>query len=92
MQTISCYPYILKFIDEEIHLLEDAGCISKSLSPWAMPVIIVPKNSPLHPKNQQLCLVLDYHLLNKSINAAHNGNNVISYCPLPNIIDLLARL
>ena len=30
--------------------------------------------------------------LNKSINAAHNGNCLISYYPLPNITDLLARL
>ena len=40
----------------------------------------------------QLYLVLDYCLLNKSINAACNGDNVISYYPLPNITDLLARL
>ena len=32
-----------KLIDEEIRLLEDAVCISKSLSPWAASVIIVTK-------------------------------------------------
>ena len=47
---------------------------------------------PLHLKIQQPHLVLDYHLLNKSIYAAHNGNKVISYYPLLNITDLLARL
>ena len=40
------YPNLLKyqkFIDEQIKLLENAGCISISLSPWAIQVIIVPK-------------------------------------------------
>ena len=42
------------------------------------PVIIAPKiPDPLHSKKQKLCLVLDYHLLNKSINAVHNDKNVI---------------
>ena len=31
------------FIDDEIKLLEDAGCISKSLSDWASFICIVKK-------------------------------------------------
>ena len=31
------------FVDDEIILLEDAGCISKSLSNWASPICIVKK-------------------------------------------------
>ena len=79
-------------------LLEDAGCISKSLCQWAAPTIIVPKRpDPYIPpqKNKtkmQLHLVLDNSLLNKSINAVHNGNNRILYLPLLNITDLLAQL
>ena len=65
----------------------------KSLSQWAAPVIIVPKKpGPLNPQKQQLHLVLDYQLLSKSVDTAYNGNSVISYYPLPNIRDLLARL
>ena len=61
--------------------------------PWAAPVIILPKKpDPTNPCKQQLHLVLDYTSLNGSINAAHNGNSVISYYLLPNITDLLARL
>ena len=44
-------PYSIKVsevVDEEIKLLENADCISKSLSPWATPVIIVPKNARSH--------------------------------------------
>ena len=64
----------------------------KSFSPWAAPVIIVSKQQdPLNPQ-KQFWLVSYYQSLKKSINEAHNGNSVISYYPLPNIRDLLARL
>ena len=95
---IACKPYPIplkyqKFIDEVIRLLGNAGCISKSLRPWATPVIIVPKKpDPLNPQKQHLCLVLDNQSLDKSINVAHNGSSVISYYPLPNITDPLTRL
>ena len=73
--------------------IKNAGCISKSLSQWAAPVIIVPnKPDPTNPCRQQLRLVLDFRSLNKLINAVHNDNSAISYYPLPNIMDLLARL
>ena len=95
---IACKPYTLhlryqNFIDKEICLLEDAGCISKCLSLWKVPVPTVPKKTrPIHSILQQFYLVLDYNLLNKSINTVHCGNNVISYHCLPNITDLLAML
>ena len=64
----------------------------KSLSPWAAQVIIVSKKpESLSPEKQQY-LVLDYHLLNESINTTHNGNNIISYYPFLSITELLARL
>ena len=65
----------------------------QKVSLWATLVIIVPKKpDPSNHCKQQLLLVLDYRALNEPINAAHNGNSVISYYPLPNIMDLLARL
>ena len=78
------YPILLKyqkFVDKEMRLLENAGYISKHLSPWAAPVIIVGlprKPDLLKPHKEQLCSVLDYLLCNKPINVAHNGSNVIS--------------
>ena len=54
---IACKPYPIplkyqKFIDEEMPLLENAVCIFKCLSPWAVPVIIVHKQlNPLNPQN-----------------------------------------
>ena len=46
---VSTKPYTIPlkykaFIDEEIKLLEDARCISKSLSNWASPICIMKKN------------------------------------------------
>ena len=90
------YPIPLRyqtFINEEIRLLENAGCISKCLSPWpTLFIIVLKKPGPFNPQKQQLHLLLYYSSYNKSINAAHNGNSVISDYPLPNITDLLARL
>ena len=37
------------FIDNEIKLLEDVGCISKSLSDWASPICIVKKKTRPQP-------------------------------------------
>ena len=52
---------VSKFIDEETQLLENSGCISKSVNQWAAPVIVVPKKpDPLHLNQQQLCSVLNY--------------------------------
>ena len=69
------------------------AAFQKDLSPRAVLVIIVPNNQdPLKPEKPQIHLVLDYHLLNKSMNTTHNGNWVMSYYSLPNITHLFARL
>ena len=83
---IACklYPVPLKcqmVVDKEIRLLENTGCISKSLKPWTPPVIIVPKKPPLKLSKQELCLVLDYWSPNQLINTAHDGRSVISFYP-----------
>ena len=50
-----------------------------------------PQNArPLRSSKTTVHLVFDCWSLNKSINAAHNGNNVISYYCLTNVTDLLA--
>ena len=45
---VSTKPYTIplkykSFVDEEVKLLDDAGCISKSLSDWASPICIIKK-------------------------------------------------
>ena len=46
-------------VRKEIETLEKAGVIERSLSPWASPVIVVPKQSvPDEPPRR--CLCMDY--------------------------------
>ena len=55
-------PYTLplkhhKWVRKEIETLEKAGIIERSLSPWASPVIVVPKKSaPDKPPRRCLCM------------------------------------
>ena len=62
----SPYTLPLKHYDRvgnEIETLEKAGVIERSLSPWASPVIVVPKKSALdEPPCRQLCV--DYQKVN----------------------------
>ena len=83
------------FVDEEIKLLEDAGCILKLISDWASPICVVKKMpDPSQPKKLQLRMGIDCRKVNLSLIAAHNGNNgkVVSTFPLPKIQELLSRL
>ena len=95
--SIACRPYAIplkyqKFVNEEIKLLEATGCISKSLSLWAAPIIKVPtKSGSNHPNKPLLQMVLDYRKLNKAINSAHNSDKIVSHYPVLNISDLLAK-
>ena len=86
------------FINDETKRLEEAGLISRSLSNWSVPCIVVPKKDPDNPREVQLRMVIDYRQLNKRIITSRapdrNGKirKVISNCPIPTIKSLLARL
>ena len=83
------------FIDDEIKLLEDTDCISKSLSNWASPICIVKKKpDPSQPDMSQLCLCIDYRKVDQSLITACNNSNgkVVSTFPLPKIQELLIFL
>ena len=83
------------FIDNKIKLLEDAGCISKSLSNWASPICIVKKKpDPSQPNKLQLRMCIDCRKVNQSLIVAHNNNNskVVSTFPFPKIQELISRL
>ena len=97
---VSTKPYSIplkykSFIDEEIKLLKDASCISKSLSDWASPICIVKKKpDPNQPNKPQLCMCIDYRKVNQSLITAHNNSNgkVVSTFHLPKIQELLSCL
>ena len=97
---VSTKPYtiLLKykaFINDEIKLLKDASCISKSLTNWASPICIVKKKpDPSQPNKPQLCMCIDYRTVNQSLITACNNSNgkVVSIFPLPKIQELLSCL
>ena len=87
------------YIDEETRRLEEAGLISRSLSNWSAPCMVIPKNQDTDKPNEvQLRMVIDYRQLNKRILTSRvpdrNGKvgKVISNYPIPTIESLLARL
>ena len=97
---VSTKPYTIPlkykaFADEEVKLLEDARCISKSLSDWASPICIMKKKpDPGQPDKPQLPMCIDYRKVNQSLITAHNNSNgkIVSTFPLPEIQELLSCL
>ena len=86
-------------IDVETKRLEEAGLISRSLSNWSAPCIVVrKKQDPDNPREVQLRMVIDYRQLNKRIITSRapdrNGKvgKVVSNYPILTIESLLARL
>ena len=70
----------------EIAILEKAGVIVQSVSPWASPMFVVPKcSAPGEPPKRHLCV--DYRALNKFLppvqKANSNAKGVLSLVPLP---------
>ena len=92
------YNLPLKHIDwvqKELNMLEKAGVITRSVSPWASPIVIVPKRMALGelPK-KRLCV--DYRVINSllpKVNKAHSKvKGVLTLVPLPKIDEIYARL
>ena len=53
----------VEWVTKELEILEKAGVISRSVSPWASPIVIVPKKSePGDPPRRRMCV--DYRVLN----------------------------
>ena len=92
-------PYTLplkhyEWVQREIETLEKAGIIERSISPWASPIVIVPKKSaPGKPPRRRMCV--DYRRINKlqpEVTKADGGKGCISLIPLPKIDELYAKL
>ena len=85
---------IKTWVQKEIETLERAGIIERSISPWASPVVIVPKKSaPGEPPRRRMCV--DYRKINKlqpEVTNADGGKGCISLIPLPKIDKLYAKL
>ena len=83
-------PYTLplkhhEWVRKEIETLEKAGVIERSLSPWASPVIVVPKKSaPDESPRRRLCV--DYRKVNslqQEVKCTDKGTGCLRLYPLP---------
>ena len=85
----------VQWVQEEIETLERAGVITKSISPWASPIVIVPKKTaPGEPPRRRMCV--DYRMLNfllPKVEKAHTkAKGVLTLVPIPKIDEIYARL
>ena len=95
---VSSRPYTLplkhyKWVQREIESLERAGVITKNMSKWASPIVIVPKKSaPGEPPKRRLCV--DFRKVNKlqQVITAGKTKGQISIHPLPKINEMYAKL
>ena len=84
-----------EWVKKELNILEAAGIIVRSVSPWASPIVVVPKRSaPGEPPKR--CMCVDYRALNKllpPVKKAHsNAKGVLSLVQLPKIDEIYACL
>ena len=96
---VSSRPYTLplkhyEWVQREIESLEHAGVITKSMSKWASPIVIVPKKSaPGEPLKRRLCV--DFRKVNKlqqEVITAGKTKGQISIHLLPKIDEMYAKL
>ena len=93
-------PYTLplkhtEWVQRELEILEKAGVIVRSVSPWVSPIIVVPKRTaPGEPPKQRLCV--DYRALNSLLppvkKAYSKAKGILTLVPLPKIDEIYARL
>ena len=85
----------VEWVQKELEILERAGVIKRSMSPWASPIVIVPKKSePGEPPRRRMCV--DYRMLNSllpPVNKAHSkAKGIVTLVPLPKIDEIYAQL
>ena len=82
-------------VQKELEILEKAGVIVRSVSPWASPIVIVPKRTaPGEPPKRRLCV--DYQAINSLLppvkKAFSKAKGVLSLVPLLKIDEIYAQL
>ena len=93
-------PYTLplkhaEWVQKELEILEKAGVIVRSVSPWASPIVVVPKRTaPGEPPKRRLCV--DYRAINSLLppvkKAFSKAKGISTLVPLPKIDEIYARL
>ena len=96
---VSSRPYTLalkhhQWVQSEIETLERAGVITKSMSPWASPIVVVPKKSQHgEPPKKRLCI--DFRKINnlqQAVITEGKSKGCLSLVPLPKIDGMYAKL
>ena len=80
---------------KKLEILEKAGVIGRSVSPWANPIVIVPKTTaPGEPPKRRLCV--DYQAVNSLLppvkKAFSKAKGVLTLVSLPKIDEIYAQL
>ena len=93
-------PYMLPlkhydWVQQEIKSLEQAGIITRSVSLWASPIVVIPKKSaPGEAPRRRMCI--DFCAVNalqpKVVKAASKEKGNFTLHPLPNIDQLYVQL
>ena len=89
-------PYTLplkhaKWVQKELEILEKVGVIVRSVSPWASPIVVVPKRTiPGKPPKWRLCV--DYRAINSLLPPVKKATGVLTLGPLPKIDEIYAHL
>ena len=95
-------PYTLplkhySWVQQEIEMLECAGVIRKSISPWASPIVVVPKKSaPGEAPRWRMCV--DFRKINElqpktqRVDKQTDTQGNLSLIPLPKIDEMYANL
>ena len=93
-------PYTLplkhaKWVQKELEILEKAGVIVRSVSPWASPIVVVPKRTaPGEPPKRRLCV--DHRAINSLLppvkKAFSKAKGILTLVPLPKIDEIYAHL
>ena len=96
---VSSGPYTLalkhhRWVQEEIETLERVGVITKSMTPWASPIVIVPtKSQPGEPPKKRLCI--DFGKINdlqQKVITEGKSKGCLSLIPLPKIDEMYAKV
>ena len=95
-------PYTLplkhySWVQQEIETLEHAGVIKESISPWASPIVVLPKKSaPGEPPRWRMCV--DFRKINElqpkmqRVDKQTDTQGNLSLIPLPQIDEMYANL
>ena len=91
-------PYTLplkhaEWVQKELEILEKAGFIVRGVSPWASPIVVVPKRTaPGEPPKRRLCV--DYRAINSLLppvkKAFSKAKGISTLVPLPKIDEIYA--